>query len=66
MVTSGIRIGTPTVTSRKMGLAEMEILARLMLSVLKAPNDENIILGARKGVGELCDAFPLGENRQPV
>jgi glycine hydroxymethyltransferase len=59
MITSGIRIGTPTVTSRKMGLAEMEVLARLILAILRAPADKQVILNAQKRVGELCDAFPL-------
>ena len=58
-VTSGIRIGTPTITSRHMGRREMELLARLILDILRSPDDEGTIRHVRRQVDELCDAFPL-------
>lgn len=58
-VTSGIRIGTPYVTSRGMGNAEMIEIAELMISVLKHPSDEHILEETRKKVAALCNAFPL-------
>ncbi len=39
MVTSGIRIGTPAVTSRGLGVAEMEIVGRLIAEKLRNPED---------------------------
>jgi glycine hydroxymethyltransferase len=58
-VTSGIRIGTPTVTSRKMGSKEMAVIARMILEILKAPNDDKVIFRAKQRVRELCEAFPI-------
>jgi len=58
-VTSGIRIGTPTVTCRKMGLDEMAIIAGFILEILKAPNDDKVIFRTKQRVRELCEAFPI-------
>lgn len=58
-VTSGIRIGTPTLTSRGMKEKEMETIAQLITTVLKNPTDANIIQKTENRVIELCDVFPL-------
>lgn len=58
-ITSGIRIGTPATTSRGMLKTEMEFIAKLIVDVLKKPNDNNLIVSTRKKVLELCDAFPI-------
>ena len=58
-ITSGIRIGTPVVTTRGMKVPEMEIIARLIVDILKKPDDEGLVEKARAKVSELCRAFPL-------
>ena len=58
-ITSGIRIGTPTVTTRGMKASEMALIANMIVSVLKNPLDETIISQTRKKVHELCRAFPI-------
>ena len=60
-VTSGIRIGTPAVTTRGMGEAEMDVIAELIGDVLASPQDETVLARARARVRELCEAFPLYE-----
>ena len=59
MVASGIRIGTPAVTSRGMGLEEMNEIGDLISSVLRAPDDEAVHAGVRERVRALCGRFPL-------
>jgi len=58
-VTSGIRIGTPAVTTRGMGVAEMQVIARLIDRVLRAPEDETSLAAVRAEVRELTARFPL-------
>ena len=58
-VTSGIRIGTPAVTTRGMGEAEMVRIASLIDRVLTAPEDASICGEVRKEVRSLTSAFPL-------
>ena len=58
-VTSGIRLGTPAVTSRGMGPQEMRVLASMMARVLKAPEDDAVAAAAREQALALCRAFPL-------
>ena len=55
---SGIRIGTPAVSSRGMGPGEMEQLADWMDRVVKAPTDESVVSEVAKEVKEVCDKFP--------
>ena len=58
-ITSGIRIGTPSVTTRGMKETEMVIIARLIVDVLKHPEDSSRIICARESVKEMCESFPL-------
>jgi glycine hydroxymethyltransferase len=58
-VTSGLRIGTPAVTSRGMGEGEMRTIADWVAHVLEDPTDEQRVREVRSEVLELCSAFPL-------
>ena len=55
---SGMRIGTPTITSRGMGAAEITRIGEMILEVLRNPQDENRIEGIRAQVREMCEQFP--------
>jgi glycine hydroxymethyltransferase len=58
-VTSGIRIGTPAVTTRGMEEKEMVQIANMIASVLRNIDDENVISRVKDEVTELCQRFPL-------
>jgi glycine hydroxymethyltransferase len=58
-VTSGIRIGTPAVTTRGMAEAEMETIGSLIAEALESGGDESRLAQIKKSVKELCDAFPI-------
>lgn len=55
---SGLRIGTPSITSRGMGSDEMKKLAAWMDQVVRAPDDETEIARIAGEVKELCKNFP--------
>jgi len=58
-VGSGIRIGTPAVTTRGMGLKEMVVIGNLIADALLAPEDEAVLARSRETVARLCASFPL-------
>ena len=58
-VTSGIRLGSPAMTTRGFGVAEAEKVGNLIADVLDAPNDEANLARVRAQVGELTAKFPV-------
>jgi len=59
MVASGLRIGTPAVTTRGLREPEMKTMAQLMARVLDAKGDTGVIAQVKKDVKDLCDRFPI-------
>jgi glycine hydroxymethyltransferase len=62
LVTSGIRLGTPALTTRGMDEAAMDEVAELIVEALAHPDDEAALAGVRRRVEELCARFPLYED----
>jgi glycine hydroxymethyltransferase len=63
MKASGIRVGTPALTTRGMKEAEMVQIAAWISEVLASPDSESIQQRVRRSVEELCERFPIYENR---
>jgi glycine hydroxymethyltransferase len=59
MVASGIRLGTPAVTTRGMGEAEMDVIGELFARALQTPDDDHALGMVRAEVESLCRKFPL-------
>ncbi len=59
MVASGIRIGTPALTTRGMKEPEMERVGDFIAEALRAAEDSGVQEGLRRKVRELCERFPL-------
>ena len=58
-VTSGVRIGTPALTTRGFGVAEMQVVGDCIARVLEKPDDTDLAAAVEKDVLELCSGFPL-------
>jgi glycine hydroxymethyltransferase len=58
-ITSGIRLGTPAVTTRGFGKEEMKLIAGLIVRVLKSPDDEKVRGEVRQEVERMCRSFPV-------
>ncbi len=58
-VTSGIRLGTPALTTRGFGVAEMKRIAQWIAQILERPADEALAKTVEREVLELCSGFPL-------
>ncbi|HKR40530.1 MAG TPA: serine hydroxymethyltransferase [Paraburkholderia sp.] len=58
-VTSGIRLGSPAMTTRGFGVKEAEIVGNLIADVLECPNDEATLERVRGQVAELTKRFPV-------
>jgi len=63
-ITSGIRLGTPCVTTRGMGETEMKEIADIISSVIQNINDIKLIRSFAKRVRVLCDSFPIYEEQR--
>ncbi len=59
MVASGIRIGTPAITSRGLREPEMDLVGELIARALKTPDDDRALTMVREEVERLCLKFPL-------
>jgi glycine hydroxymethyltransferase len=60
-VTSGLRIGTPALTTRGMSESDMTQIAEWIVRVLDNPTDEALRQGVKAGVSDLCGNYPLYE-----
>ncbi len=58
-ITSGIRIGSPALTTRGMGLDEVKIIVDLIDKVIMNNEDESVIDSVKKEVKDLCKSFPI-------
>ena len=63
MVASGVRLGTPAVTTRGMGEAEMDLVADYITRVLASPADTGVLATVKTEIETLCRKFPLYPER---
>ena len=61
VITSGIRVGTPAITTRNMGSNEMKKIASFINKVVTDADNDDTIQNVKSQVKELCDSFPIYE-----
>lgn len=62
-VCSGVRLGTPALTTRGMGTDEMKVIAGLIATAIESRDDESKLASVREDVVELSKKFPLYSHR---
>ncbi len=62
-VASGVRLGTPALTTRGMKEADMKIVGEMIASIIREPESEEVRAKVRKDVAELTAKFPMYPNR---
>lgn len=63
-ITSGLRLGTPAMTTRGMKEDEMKIIAGFIRKVLENPGSDNILTEVREAVLDLCSGFPIYQHME--
>jgi glycine hydroxymethyltransferase len=66
MVTSGIRLGSPALTTRGLGVDEFKKVGNLIGDIVDAMDDDAVLARVKSQVKELCTAFPTGSLRLPA
>jgi glycine hydroxymethyltransferase len=64
VVTSGIRLGTPALTTRGMKEDEMREIGQIIAKVLRNPEDRMVLNRIKKRVAELCQSFPIYHEKE--
>ena len=59
VITSGIRLGTPALSTRGLKETEFEKIAHLITNVLEAPQDSTVKARTKQEVHDICEAFPM-------